>query len=200
MAEMANLSTFSPGYAAGSPLDRQTDALLARLAAKNASHLDPGQLRGVDADTRNENNKIDKAAAQFESILLGTWLGQAEQSFGTVPGGDGEDPDADAGKDQLQGIAIQSLAGALTASGGIGIAKMISAQLHKADLKKAAADPGPEPQSTPAFPASQAPRAMPSGGGPASLSLVSMRSAAALPPGLPPPRAAARAPGSGPGK
>jgi Rod binding domain-containing protein len=82
---------------------------------------------GSAADT-----KIEKAAKEFESILLGSWLQQAEQSFGSVPGGDDED-DADAGKEQFQGMAMQSLGTSMTASGGIGIAKMISKQLHKAE-------------------------------------------------------------------
>ena len=83
------------------------------------------------ASVATENSKIEKSAKDFESILLGSWLQQAEQSFGSVPGGD--DDDADAGKDQFQGMAMQSLGTSMTASGGIGIAKMISKQLHKAE-------------------------------------------------------------------
>ena len=78
-----------------------------------------------------DNSKIEQSAKDFESLLLGSWLQQAEQSFGSLPGGD-DDEDADAGKDQMQGIAMQSLGSSMTAAGGIGIAKMISAQLHKA--------------------------------------------------------------------
>jgi Rod binding domain-containing protein len=89
------------------------------------------------AEAATENNKIEKSAKDFESILLSSWLQQAEQSFGSVPGGD-EDDDADPGKDQLQGMAMQSLGNSMTAAGGIGIAKMISTQLHKtADLQGA---------------------------------------------------------------
>jgi Rod binding domain-containing protein len=85
-----------------------------------------------------ENSKIEKSAKDFESILLGSWLQQAEQSFGSLPGGD--DDDADPGKEQFQGIAMQSLGSSMTAAGGIGIAKMIARQLHKAaDLQGAAA-------------------------------------------------------------
>jgi Rod binding domain-containing protein len=85
-----------------------------------------------------ENSKIEKSAKDFESILLGSWLQQAEQSFGSLPGGD--DDDADPGKEQFQGIAMQSLGSSMTAAGGIGIAKMIAKQLHKAaDLQGAAA-------------------------------------------------------------
>jgi Rod binding domain-containing protein len=86
-----------------------------------------------------ENSTIEKSAKDFESILLGSWLQQAEQSFGSLPGGD-DDGDADAGKEQFQGMAMQSLGSSMTAAGGIGIAKMIAKQLHKAaDLQGAAA-------------------------------------------------------------
>ena len=84
------------------------------------------------ASEATENSKIEKSAKDFESILLGSWLQQAEQSFGSVPGGDGDD-DEDSGKEQFQGFAMQSLGTSMTASGGIGIAKMISTQLHKAE-------------------------------------------------------------------
>jgi Rod binding domain-containing protein len=83
------------------------------------------------ASVATENSKIEKSAKDFESILLGSWLQQAEQSFGSVPGGDGDDEDS--GKEQFQGFAMQSLGTSMTASGGIGIAKMISTQLHKAE-------------------------------------------------------------------
>ena len=93
-----------------------------------------------------ENAKIEKSAKDFESILLGSWLQQAEQSFGSLPGGD-DDDDADSGKEQFQGIAMQSLGTSMTASGGIGIAKMIAKQLHKAEDAAGAAaaksPPGP---------------------------------------------------------
>ena len=119
---MSDISTFgnlpSPVI---SPLTAQTDKLLSR----QGSSLD--------------NSKIEKSAKDFESILLGSWLQQAEQSFGSLPGGD-DDGDADAGKEQFQGMAMQSLGSSMTAAGGIGIAKMISKQLHKAaDLEGAAA-------------------------------------------------------------
>ena len=101
--------------------DAQADRILGQ--AKSAATDEPSSTR--------ENAKIDKAGKDFESILLGSWLQQAEQSFAKVPGGDGDD-DEDAGKDQFQGIAMQALAGSLTASGGIGIARMITEHLHKA--------------------------------------------------------------------
>ena len=93
---------------------------------------------GEGSKQTRENAKIEKAGKDFESILLGNWLQQAENSFAKVPGGDGED-DEDAGKDQFQGLAMQSLAGSLTASGGIGIAKMITKHLLASSEKERAA-------------------------------------------------------------
>ena len=103
-----------------SPLTTQADKLLRHSSSTPA-----------------DDNKIDRSAKDFESILLASWLQQAEESFGSLPGADDEE-DGDPGKDQLQGIAMQSLGSSMTAAGGIGIAKMISAQLHKA--ANAAAD------------------------------------------------------------
>lgn len=84
------------------------------------------------ASPEKENAKIEKSAKDFESLLLGGWLQQAEQSFAKLPGGDDEE-DADAGSGELQGIAMQSLGTALTEAGGIGLARMIAKQLHKAE-------------------------------------------------------------------
>jgi Rod binding domain-containing protein len=95
------------------------------LAGKGAQALQPSASAATDA-------KIEKSAKDFESILLGSWLQQAEKSFGSLPGGD-DDDDADSGKDQFQGMAMQSMGESMTASGGIGIAKLISKQLHKAE-------------------------------------------------------------------
>jgi Rod binding domain-containing protein len=93
------------------------------------------QRAGAGTKESRENAKIEKAGKDFESILLGNWLQQAENSFAKVPGGDGQDDDEDAGKDQFQGLAMQSLATSLTASGGIGIAKMITKHLLAASEK-----------------------------------------------------------------
>jgi Rod binding domain-containing protein len=63
-------------------------------------------------------------------MLLSNWLQQAEQSMASVPGAD-DDEDAGA-REQMMSLGVQSLATAMTASGGIGIAKMISKALHSA--------------------------------------------------------------------
>jgi len=95
-------------------------------------------LRGAQGEDKSA--KIDKAARDFESILVGQWLEKAEKSFATVPGTD-PDQDNDSGHDQFQSIACQSLAQGLSRSGGFGIAAMLSKQLHAdANRNEAAAD------------------------------------------------------------
>ena len=96
--------------------------------------------------------KIDKGAKEFEAVLLGSWLQQAEQSFATVPGADDED---DPGKQQMTSMAVQSLATSMAASGGLGIGRMIAAAMHRIAEKQnvpALPSPGTNP-STKAGPA-----------------------------------------------
>jgi len=82
------------------------------------------------AAPEKDKAKIEKSAKDFESLLLSNWLQQAEESFAKLPGGDNED-DADSGREQFQGIAMQSLGTTLTNAGGIGIARMISRNLNQ---------------------------------------------------------------------
>jgi Rod binding domain-containing protein len=97
-------------------------------------------LRVLKGQTQNTDTaKIDKAARDFESILLGEWLEKAEKSFATVPGGD-PSQDADAGHDQFQSLGCQFLSEALSKGGGIGIASMISKNLKATEAARAAAE------------------------------------------------------------
>ena len=102
------------------------------------------QLRQQPESVKAQNDKIDKSAKDFESLLLTNWLQGAQESFASVPGGD-EEEDADPGRGQLQGLAMQSLGSALTASGGIGLAHSIAQLLHKSDA------PAPKPNTIPAI-------------------------------------------------
>jgi Rod binding domain-containing protein len=108
------------------PLTAQTDKLLHQVSSAT-----------------KDNGKIDQSAKDFESILLGSWLQQAEQSFAQVPGGD-EEGDDDGGKDQYMSLAMESMGKSMAASGGIGIGKMIASQLHKSEAHHSnAAKPEP---------------------------------------------------------
>lgn len=87
-----------------------------------------------DADSRDAK-KIEKAGRDFESILLGSWLQGAEQSFAAAPGGNDEDDD-DGSRGQFLGMAMQQLAGSIVDAGGIGIARMISEHLEQMSSHK----------------------------------------------------------------
>lgn len=95
-------------------------------------------------DSPSDSAKIDKGSREFEAILVGSWLQQAEQSFATVPGA--EDGDTDVARDQVMSFGVQSLATSLAASGGIGIAKMVAKAMHaNADKANAQASGQAEP-------------------------------------------------------
>ena len=108
-----------------------------RIATSSVFQLQAQKLVQQAPKIQNgDHAKIEKAATDFESILLGQWLEEAEQSFGSAPGADPDaDQDLDPGHSQFQGLAIQSLAKSLTKSGGIGIAKMIVRQLEATQNK-----------------------------------------------------------------
>jgi len=75
--------------------------------------------------------KVEKAAKDFESVLLSQWLSQAEQSFASLPG---SNEDTDPGHDQFQSIGMQAIATAMSgAKGGLGIAAMVSKHLNKGE-------------------------------------------------------------------
>lgn len=101
--------------------------------------------RGATAKKLTDDAKIDKSAQQFEAILVGTWLKEAQQSFASVPGGD---TDRDVGGDQMMSLGVQSLSTSMAASGGLGIGKMIAKAMHAAaDREKAGVGPPVAPPS-----------------------------------------------------
>jgi Rod binding domain-containing protein len=85
------------------------------------------------------SSKINKAAHDFESILVGQWLEKAEKSFASVPGTD-PDQASDSAHDQFQSIACESLAKGITKKGGFGIAAMISKRLTVEEANRPAED------------------------------------------------------------
>jgi Rod binding domain-containing protein len=107
-------------------------------------------VRGLrNPATKDSKSKIDKAAHDFESLLVGQWLDKAEKSFATVPGAD-PDRDQDSSHDQFQSIACENLAKSLGKTGGFGIASMISKHLAAAEAKHPA-DGAPAAPSVTAF-------------------------------------------------
>ena len=121
----------------GSALAAQAQLDLAQSRAQNVlQQLSTSQ--GADQDA-----KIEKGAKEFEAILLGSWLQQAEQSMATVPGAD-EDENSSGGQ-QMMSLGVQSLSSALASTGGIGIARMLVKAMHAEVEKGSSGDStGPE--------------------------------------------------------
>ena len=126
-----------------------SDLRIANLATGNSSLTQAKSDLAVQGlrnpSTKDNASKIDKAAHDFESIMVGQWLEKAEKSFATVPGAD-PDRDQDSSHDQFQSIACESLARGLSKNGSFGIAAMISKHLA-ASAAKYASSSAPEPIS-----------------------------------------------------
>lgn len=100
-------------------------------------------LRQAQANgASSEKGKIEKAGRDFESILLGSWLGDAEKSFAAAPGGPDEEGEDGGNGEQFMAMAMQQLAGTLVNAGGIGIGRMIVKTLEAAPAHAAAAPSG----------------------------------------------------------
>ena len=100
-----------------------------------AAHAESDLLlsKAQDGSRSGEKAKIEKAGRDFESVLLGSWLQDAEKTFATVPGGDEEEGDGT--QEQFTGMAMQQLAASLVNAGGIGIARMIAGHLEAATAR-----------------------------------------------------------------
>jgi len=110
MPDSLNIAPVNPNLALSLPQTAQMPGLIAA------------------AGTSTDPAKIEKAAQEFESILLAQWMEQARESFAGVPGQQDEEAD-DAGQTQMLSLGMQSLATAIAKSGGIGIARLISRHL-----------------------------------------------------------------------
>jgi Rod binding domain-containing protein len=116
------------------PLSAQTDIMQSREEGMIRRMKSPG---GASDDA-----KIEKGAKEFEAILVGNWLQQAEQSFASVPGAD---EDQDPGGEQMMSLGVQQLATAMAANGGLGIGKMIAKAMHE-NAQKANAQSAAQPE------------------------------------------------------
>jgi Rod binding domain-containing protein len=87
-----------------------------------------GMMQALKSSSASSDDaKIKKSSTEFEAILVGNWLQQAEHSFASVPGAD---DDEDSGqRDQVMSFGVEAVASSLAASGGIGIGKMVAKAL-----------------------------------------------------------------------
>lgn len=104
---MSSISDVPAGVASQGLLESRADQLAARLA------------QSKPADSR-----LKSSAHQFEAILIGKWLEEAEATFAKLPGDD-ENPDADPRQDQFRSMALQFLAEGISSAGGLGVASMM---------------------------------------------------------------------------
>jgi Rod binding domain-containing protein len=81
-------------------------------------------VRDLKHPSADNPKRLQDSARAFESLLIGKWLVAAEASLATVPGGS-EDPQEDGSVKQLSALGTQALAESITASGGLGIARML---------------------------------------------------------------------------
>jgi Rod binding domain-containing protein len=119
--------------------------------ASQSSALDSSadkMIQGLkEPKSATDGAKIDKGAKEFEAVLVGSWLQQAEQSFATVPGAD-EDSE-DVGRGSMMSLGVQTLATSLASTGGIGIGTMIAKAMHAAaDKANGTTEPPPAPVQT----------------------------------------------------
>ncbi len=79
--------------------------------------------------------RVYKAAQDFEALLLSSLLSPLERSFSSLSGQDSSSGD-------YSYMGIQGLAGALSKSGGIGIAELLTRQLLCTEVSARAAEEG----------------------------------------------------------
>jgi Rod binding domain-containing protein len=98
------------------------------LAASVAHSSSPGKTE--------QQARVYKAAQDFEALLLASLLSPLEKSFSTLSG-------QDSSGDDYHYMGVQALAGALSKSGGIGVADLLARQLLRTEVSGGAgADSG----------------------------------------------------------
>jgi Rod binding domain-containing protein len=80
---------------------------------------------GLQAQGNNHRGKAATAAQEFEGVLLSSLLSELESSF-QLPGAESEDSVGDS----IRGLGIQQLGEVWANRGGIGIGRMILAQIE----------------------------------------------------------------------
>lgn len=91
----------------------------------NVSGIQPGAVPDPEASKRADTKKIDKAARDFESLLITQMLKSSHGEGGWLG------TDDDGAGDTAIGMGEEQMAQALANSGGLGLAKMIQTSLSK---------------------------------------------------------------------
>jgi flagellar protein FlgJ len=103
------------------------------------------QSKSPDQSKSSDQSKIANAAQQFEALMLGQLLKTARESSDGGWLGTGEDQAGELAVDMAQ----QQFAQAMSARGGLGIAKMVTAGLERGAAKAAKSGSPTSNQATP---------------------------------------------------
>lgn len=79
------------------------------------------------AGKTDQQSRVYKAAQDFEALLLASLLSPLEKSFSSLSG-------QDSSGDEYHYMGVQALAGALSQSGGIGVAALVARQLLRTEV------------------------------------------------------------------
>jgi Rod binding domain-containing protein len=102
---------------------RASPALTAGYPLRSAS---PTASASLSASSKDTPEKIRKAAMDFEALLIAQMLKSARESGGGMTGDSDEQDETNS---TMVELGEQQLAQALSASGGLGLAKMVVAGL-----------------------------------------------------------------------
>jgi len=101
----------------------------------------------AESDKTETPEKIAGVAKQFEALMIAQILKSARAASGGGWLGSEDDPDDPSGS-LVMDLAEQGLSQAMAANGGLGIAKMVTANLQSRQTKTASSDSPAPPLST----------------------------------------------------
>ena len=105
----------------------------------------------LDAESSRQPDKVGEVAKQFEALMIGQMLKASRESSGGGWLGNEDDQDDQTGSLVME-MAEQGFSQAMAARGGLGIAKMVTANLEHGRSKTASSDAEESPGQTKALP------------------------------------------------
>jgi Rod binding domain-containing protein len=133
------------GSQVGSSTSSTSSASLASSASSTSRPPSASQnLLAISASDPPEVQKLKRAAAEFEGMLLAKWWSSMKDS-----GLGAADDSTDAGHDTLDAMGIQAMSGAVASRGGLGIgAMLVRSLLSNAQASAAENSPAPAPDDS----------------------------------------------------
>jgi Rod binding domain-containing protein len=107
--------------------------------------------QALDAESSRQPDKIAEVSKQFEALMIGQMLKASRESSGGGWLGNEDDQDDQTGSLVME-MAEQGFSQAMAARGGLGIAKMVTANLEHGRSKTASSDAEASPDLPKALP------------------------------------------------